>query len=105
MDEVEFPWKTVPKAVRRVVNRLNIYYLGAIFVLTLNVSSDDSILQAAVSGSNVNYQGPFVLMAQRAGLPRLGDFLTVMALGAAFCVFNAAIYISVMFSSIAFPDS
>ena len=95
-DEVERPRQTVPKAVRRVANRLNLYYIGAIFVLGLNLSANDPILGAALEGkSGAVYSGGFVLMARRAGLPAFAHFLNVMALGAAFSVSNASLYVGV----------
>lgn len=93
--EVERPRQTIPKAVRRIANRLNFYYIGAVFVLGLNLSSIDPILEKSLSDSTVGYHGPFVLMAQRAGIPRFGDFLNVMALGAALSVSNASLYMTV----------
>jgi amino acid permease len=98
--EVERPRQTVPKAVRRVINRLNLYYVGAVLVLGLNLSSNDPILQWSLNNANVSYHGPFVLMAQRAGIPSFGDFLNVMALGAAFSVANASLYVTVTMSGI-----
>jgi amino acid transporter len=94
--EVERPRQTIPKAVRRIANRLNFYYIGAIFALGLNLSSVDPILEKSLSDSMVGYHGSFVLMAQRAGLPRFGDFLNAMALGAALSVSNASLYVTVL---------
>jgi len=93
--EVERPRQTIPKAVRRIVNRLNFYYVGAIFVLGLNLSSNDPILAKFLIDTSVGYHGSFVLMAQRAGIPRFGDFLNVMALGAALSISNASLFITV----------
>jgi amino acid permease len=97
--EVERPRQTIPKAVRRIVNRLNFYYIGAIFVLGLNLSSNDPILARSLSDPSVGYHGSFVLMSQRAGIPRFGDFLNVMALGAALSISNASLYITVRLMS------
>lgn len=96
-DEVERPRQTVPKAVRRVVNRLNIYYIGAIFVLGLNLSANDPIVGADLLGTpGAVYYGGFALMARRASLPGFAHFLNVMALGAAFSVSNASLYVGVL---------
>lgn len=94
--EVERPRQTIPKAVRRITNRLNFYYIGAIFVLGVNLSSTDAILEKSLSDSTLGYHGSFVLMAQRAGMPRLGHFLNVMALGAALSISNASLYVTVL---------
>jgi amino acid permease len=96
-DEAERPRQTIPKAVRRVANRLNFYYIGAIFVLGLNLSANDPITGAALEGKpGAVYSGGFVLMAERAGLPAFAHFLNVMALGAAFSVSNASLYVGVI---------
>lgn len=99
-EEVERPRETVPKAVRRVANRLNIYYIGAIFVLGLNVSANDPKLKSFIDSSDSTYQGAFVLAAQRAGLPGFGHFLNAMALGAALSISNATIYVSVNLTAV-----
>ena len=96
-DEVERPRETVPKAVRRVASRINFYYLGAIFVLGLNLSANDPIVGAVIRGEpGAVYSGGFVIIAQRAGLPGFAHFLNVMALGAAFTVSNASLYVGVL---------
>lgn len=95
-DEVERPRQTIPKAVRRVVSRLNLYYIGAIFVLGINLSANDPIIAAALQGKpGAVYSGGFVLIAERAGLPQFASFLNVMALGAAFSVANVELYVGV----------
>jgi amino acid permease len=45
-DETERQRETLPRAVWRISNRLIVYYVGATFVLGLNVSAHDPILVA-----------------------------------------------------------
>lgn len=66
-----WPRQTIPKAVRRVSKRIIIYYVGAIFVLGVNVSSNDPVLASYVTNPQGSYQGPFVLMVQRANIAEL----------------------------------
>lgn len=94
-DEVERPRQTIPKAVRRVANRIVIYYVGCLFALGVNLSANDPLLQSFVNNPQGSYQGPFVLMAQRAGLIGLGHLLNAMALIASLSVANAALFVTV----------
>ena len=93
--EVERPRQTLPKAVRRVSNRIIIYYVGTIFVLGLNVSSNDPVLAWYITNPQGSYQGPFVLMVQRANIPGLGHVLNAVAIVATMSVANANLYIAV----------
>jgi yeast amino acid transporter len=92
-EETERPLQTLPRAVRRVSYRIIIYYVGAVFVLGLNVSARDPFLQYDVS--NGAYP-PFVLMVQRAGIPVLPHIINGIGLLAALTVANASIYVSVI---------
>ena len=94
--EVERPRETIPKAVRRVSKRLLFYYVGTIFVLGLNLSSNDPVLAWYMSNPAGSYQGPFVLMAQRANIPGLAHLLNAIALLAALSLANANLYVSVL---------
>jgi len=95
-DEAERPRKTIPKAVRRVAKRIIFYYVGAIFVLGLNISADDPVLASYVTNPQGSYQGPFVLMVQRANIPGLDHLLNAMSIVAALSVANANLYVTVM---------
>jgi amino acid transporter len=94
-NEVERPRETIPKAVRRVSKRLVFYYVGTIFVLGLNLSSKDPVLSYYVNNPAGNYQGPFVLMAQRANIPGLDHLLNGIALLSTLSLANANLYVSV----------
>lgn len=94
-NEVERPRQTLPKAVRRVSKRLVFYYVGTLFVLGLNLSSDDQELGWYISNPAGSYQGPFVLMVQRANIPILPSLLNAIALVAAISLANANLYVTV----------
>jgi amino acid transporter len=91
-NETERQRHTLPLAVRRVSYRIVIYYVGAIFVLGLNVSRNDPILANDLSTS---YPRPFVLMVQRAGLSGLPHVINAVALFASISVVNANLYVTV----------
>jgi yeast amino acid transporter len=94
-NEVERPRESLPKAVRRVSHRLIIYYSGAIFVLGLNLWSADPVLGWYISNPGSAYQGPFVLMVQRANIPGLDNLLNAISLIAALSIANAGVYVTV----------
>jgi yeast amino acid transporter len=99
-DEAERPRQTIPKAVRRVSKRIVIYYVGAIFVLGLNVSSDDPVLKSYVTNPEGSYQGPFVLMVQRANISGLDHILNAISIVATLSVANANLYVTVILPQI-----
>jgi yeast amino acid transporter len=94
-DETECPRRTLPRAFRRVSKRIIIYYVGAIFVLGLNVSSNDPELAWYITNPKGSYQGPFVLMVKRANIPGLEHVLNAIAIVAALSVANANLYVTV----------
>lgn len=99
--ETERPRETLPHAVRRVSYRIVLYYVGAIFVLGLNVSAHDPILATDVLSTGGTFASPFVLMVQRAGIRGLGSLINAVALIAALSVATANLYVSVQ--SLPFP--
>jgi amino acid transporter len=94
-DETERQRETLPKAVRRVSYRIMFYYVGAVFVLGLNVSALDPLLKSSLSDPNGSYESPFVLMVRRAGIPGLAHVINAVALIASLSVANANLYASV----------
>jgi amino acid transporter len=97
--EVERPRETLPKAVRRVSIRLVFYYVATLFILGLNLSSDDPVLAWHIGDPNGSYLGPFVLVAQRANIGFLPDLLNAITLTAAITVANANLYLTVILFS------
>ena len=96
-EETERCRETLPKAVQRISQRIWLYYVGTIFVLGLNVSSNDPELVWYTDNPKGTYQGPFILMAQRAGIPGLAHLLNAVTLLAAVSVGNANLYSTVAF--------
>jgi len=105
-NETKNPRDSLPPAVRRVSYRIFFYYVGAIFVLGLNVSVLDPILKYRVENSS--YVSPFVLLLERAGLSSLSDIVNVGALIAAFSVATINLYMAVQLyqsTSLTKPES
>jgi amino acid transporter len=91
-EETERPRETLPHAVRRVAYRSIIYHVGAVLVLGLNVSANDPILKSIATQ---NYNSPFVLMVERAGISGLKHVINAVTLIASLSVANARLYVSV----------
>jgi len=100
-DETERQRETLPRAVRRVSYRIIFYYVGAVFILGLNVSSLDAILKEHVL--NGSARSPFVLLVQRAGIRGLPSVINAVALIAALSVANINLYMAVL-ASCSTPD-
>lgn len=91
-EETEYQRETLPRAVRRVAYRALFYHVGAIFVLGLNVSSNDPILKVIATQ---NYASPFALMMRRAGIAGLPDLINAVTVLALLGVANTRLYVSV----------
>lgn len=93
--EAENPRKNLPKAARKVGIRLIFYYVGAATALSLNLSANDPILEAAFQDPNINYGGAFVLVLRRWGQQSLAHVVNAVGLIAAFGVANVFLYLAV----------
>lgn len=91
-EETERPRATLPHAVRRIAYRGLIYHAGAVFVLGLNLSSNDPILKYIATKK---YASPFALMAERAGIPALSHIINGVSVVALLGVANTRLYVSV----------
>lgn len=80
--EAENPEKTIPKAIRQVMWRILIFYIGAIVVMLIMVPWTQM--------SNV--KSPFVLVFDKLGIPHVPDLLNFVILTAALSVYNSGIY-------------
>ena len=88
----------LPKAARRIPHRIVSDYVLAVFALGLSVSSTDPLLALPTSNDPVrNYPGGFVIMAERAGIPALPDFINVVMIIAAFSMTTAGLFIAVSY--------
>lgn len=94
-DETENQRMVLPKVVRRVSHRSMFYYIGGVFVLGLNISSNDPVLRLIYTDPNYGIASAFLLMIQRAGIPELGYLGVTVAIIAAMSVANAELYVAV----------
>jgi len=92
-DECERQRQVLPRAVRRVSNRVLFYYVGAVIVLGLNLSSDDPILKLDLETGRA--YSPFALMFERAGIPAMHHIINACALIASVSAANTELYLGV----------
>ncbi|KAL3479697.1 amino acid permease/ SLC12A domain-containing protein [Aspergillus californicus] len=90
--EMESPRRNVPKAARRYIYRLVIFYLlGALAIGVICSSQDDAI----VSGNTDNASAsPFVAAIQNAGIPVLRHIVNAAILTSAWSAGNSFLYMS-----------
>lgn len=80
--ESDTPRKSIPKAVRQIMWRILIFYIGTLTVLVILYPWN----QVGTDGS------PFVLIFSRLGIPAVPDILNLVVLTAAISVYNSGIY-------------
>lgn len=80
--EAEDPKRSIPRAVRQVMWRILIFYVGALTVLMMLYPWN----QVGMEGS------PFVMIFSRLGMPAAPDILNLVVLTAAISVYNSGVY-------------
>ena len=106
-DETHRQREALPQAYKRIISRLLTIYLLAVLVLGITVSPNDPLLTLRTSktsplnypgvsdGAPRKYPGGFIIMAQRAGIPRLPDFINVVMLIGIISAATADVYFAV----------
>jgi len=98
--ETERPREVLPKAARHIASRIVLYYAFAALMLSLTVSPNDPLLTLPTISDSITkpryYPGGFIIMAERANLPRLADFINAIMILAIISVTTVDIYISVI---------
>lgn len=93
--ETENPRRNIPKAVRRVFWRIAIFYVLAIFLVSLCVSSNDPDLLNAISAKAAGAgQSPFVIAIRNAGISTLPSIINAVVLSSAWSAGNSFFYAS-----------
>lgn len=93
--ESKAPHRNIPKAARRFVYRLIVFYiLGALVIGIITPSNDPNLLQAVTSGKTGAGASPFVLGIQRAGIKGLNHVYNAMILTSAWSSGNSFMYAS-----------
>ena len=93
--ESEAPRRNVPKASKRFIYRLIVFYILGTLVISVMVSSDDPALLQAVSNSTKDAgASPFVLGIKRTGLKGLDYVINNVILTSAWSAANSFLYAS-----------
>jgi amino acid permease len=91
--------EVLPKAVRHISCRIVLYYVLASLMLSLTVSPNDPLLTLPTISDPTTmpryYPGGFIIMAERASLPRLADFINAIMILAVTSVATIDLYVSV----------
>ncbi|EEB06928.1 general amino acid permease GAP1 [Schizosaccharomyces japonicus yFS275] len=86
--ETEDPAKTFPKAVKQTVYRIALFYIVALFIVSLLISGKDPRL-VTLSG---NMASPFILAVEDAGIKALPSILNAIILISVLSAANAIFY-------------
>lgn len=90
--EAQNPRRNVPRAVRRVIYRIAIFYYLGILVIGLLVPYDSPALKTALAGKHTAAASPFVLAIRNAGIPVLPHIVNGVILTSAFSAANSDLY-------------
>ncbi|ORY79289.1 putative amino acid permease [Leucosporidium creatinivorum] len=89
--EASQPSKQIPRAVKRVVWRILICYIGAVLVIGVLVSANDPDLVTGTGNAN---SSPFVIAIRRAGIPALPSIINAAVLTSAWSAGNSYLYVA-----------
>ncbi|KAI2607798.1 proline-specific permease [Hypoxylon sp. NC1633] len=93
--ETEDPRRNIPKAIRRVFWRIAIFYILALFLVSLCVSSADSRLLDAIKNSDPGAaSSPFVIAIENGGIKILPSIINAVVLSSAWSAGNSFFYSS-----------
>ncbi|KAJ2983672.1 hypothetical protein NQ176_g517 [Zarea fungicola] len=91
--ETVAPRRNIPKAARRFVVRLAIFYgCGSLVIGTLVGSNDEKLLGAIKSGKSGANASPFVIGIQNVGIPVLNHIINAAILTSAWSAGNSFLY-------------
>ncbi|KAI1126948.1 amino acid permease [Nemania abortiva] len=93
--ETENPRRNIPKAIRRVFWRIALFYVLAIFLVTLCVSSmDPRLLDAIRTDAPGAAASPFVIAISNGGIAVLPSIINAVILSSAWSAGNSFFYAS-----------
>ncbi|KAL8826646.1 MAG: hypothetical protein Q9170_007321 [Blastenia crenularia] len=91
--ETEAPRRNIPKAAKRFVYRLTVFYILGTFVISVIVASnDDLLLQGVNSGKTNAGASPFVVGIKRAGIRVLDHIINAVILTSAWSAGNSFLF-------------
>ncbi|MDR3228448.1 MAG: amino acid permease [Puniceicoccales bacterium] len=94
--ETSDPGRTIPRAIKRVLLRILIFYIGAVAVMLMLApwtKTVEAVAAASVAGAADAYAAsPFVLILAKTGIPGAAHILNFVILTAALSVYNSGVY-------------
>ena len=91
--ESEAPRRNIPKASKRFIYRLIVFYvLGTLVVSVIVASNDADLLQAVSSGTTNAGASPFVIGIKRAGIQGLDHVVNAVIITSAWSAANSFLY-------------
>ena len=91
--ESEAPRRNIPKASKRFIYRLIVFYiLGTLIVSVIVASNDPNLLQAVSSGTKNAGASPFVIGIKRAGIQGLDHVVNAVIITSAWSAANSFLY-------------
>ncbi|KAL8733539.1 MAG: hypothetical protein Q9181_003538 [Wetmoreana brouardii] len=91
--ETEAPRRNIPKAAKRFVYRLAVFYiLGTLVISVIVASNDDLLLQGVNSGKTNAGASPFVIGIKRAGIQTLDHIINAVILTSAWSAGNSFLF-------------
>ncbi|KAF6221966.1 hypothetical protein HO133_001934 [Letharia lupina] len=91
--ESEAPRRNIPKASKRFIYRLIVFYiLGTLVVSVIIASNDADLLQAVSSGTTNAGASPFVIGIKRAGIQGLDHVVNAVIITSAWSAANSFLY-------------
>ncbi|KAL8878143.1 MAG: hypothetical protein Q9192_008512 [Flavoplaca navasiana] len=89
----EAPRRNIPKAAKRIVYRLMVFYIVGTLVISVIVASDDDLLlQGVSSGEDNTGASPFVIGIKRAGIRALDHIINAVILTSAWSAENSFMF-------------
>ncbi|KAL8991889.1 MAG: hypothetical protein Q9169_007565 [Polycauliona sp. 2 TL-2023] len=91
--ETEAPRRNIPKAAKRFIYRLMVFYiLGSLVISVIVASDDDLLLQGVNSGESNAGASPFVIGIKRAGIRTLDHIINAVILTSAWSAGNSFMF-------------
>lgn len=91
--ESEAPRRNIPKASKRFIYRLIVFYvLGTLVISVIVASNDPDLLQAISSGTTNAGASPFVIGIKRAGIKGLDHVVNAVIITSAWSAANSFLY-------------
>ncbi|EON99118.1 putative general amino acid permease protein [Phaeoacremonium minimum UCRPA7] len=90
--EAENPRRNIPKAVRRVIYRLIVFFILSVFAVGLLVPYNDPTMLTAIATGNGVAKSPFIIAMNRLEIPFLPDLCNAVVITSAWSCTNCLLF-------------